>query len=579
MIRSTPARLLASVVLLVAGVALTQVTAQASAVVSMAEQPGAAPNYLFPLAPCQYDSANNVEQFQDLLFRPVYWFGLGGSGALQPSLSMANAPVANKYRTAFTVTLKGWRFANGQVVTGTNLAFYANLLRSNEAAVCSAAGGQSLADLVHSLVVKKSAVTFNFGQPMNPAFVQDNLFSQLLAFPTSWDVTSSGANAGCATATYGSSDAQSRCAAVLANLQSRGAATSGFASGFWRAGVTGPWTLSSFIRGAATFSPNPAYGGSPRASVTFREVPESSTTSVENDLVNHKVTFALLPNGVVGASGTWSALGATYQISPLHPWAISPLVVNWSSVNGTPLLAQSYLRQALQRATDQTALLKAANESGRTLLSAVPSTTPASVATWSSVNAANVAAATTLLTSHGWSKLNGVYTCSSPGSAATSCGDGIAGGTPLQLNLDWSGTSNGPLVAALRAQWNQFGVALTTTQVPASTLATCPATAQLCYAGPWYLPGQYFPALTDLLGTNGLFNTGGYGDAGLDQTLSDALHTVTTATNYATTTSITLPTLYLPVADRYVEVRATARHSKPPFNLYGVLMPEVFTTG
>src|ERR1039458_7797108 len=53
-------------------------TSQAStaSTLTFAEMPGASPNYIFPYASCLYDSPNNIGQFQQLMFRPLYWFGV-----------------------------------------------------------------------------------------------------------------------------------------------------------------------------------------------------------------------------------------------------------------------------------------------------------------------------------------------------------------------------------------------------------------------------------------------------------------------------------------------------------------------
>ncbi len=68
-------------------------SAGASETVTFAEAPGANPNYIFPYMASQYFSVDNINQFQQLMFRPLYWFGLGGSVEVQPSLSLATMPV------------------------------------------------------------------------------------------------------------------------------------------------------------------------------------------------------------------------------------------------------------------------------------------------------------------------------------------------------------------------------------------------------------------------------------------------------------------------------------------------------
>ncbi|MGB8179339.1 MAG: hypothetical protein WCF63_04165, partial [Acidimicrobiales bacterium] len=53
----------------------------ASNTITFAEAPGAAPNYIFPYLGCQYFSVATLSQFQELTYRPVYWFGTPGSSA------------------------------------------------------------------------------------------------------------------------------------------------------------------------------------------------------------------------------------------------------------------------------------------------------------------------------------------------------------------------------------------------------------------------------------------------------------------------------------------------------------------
>ena len=56
----------------------TQVIKVTKTSATFAEQPGAIPNYIFPLASSQFYSAANVFQFQYLMYRPLYSFGTNG---------------------------------------------------------------------------------------------------------------------------------------------------------------------------------------------------------------------------------------------------------------------------------------------------------------------------------------------------------------------------------------------------------------------------------------------------------------------------------------------------------------------
>src|SRR5262245_18672755 len=43
--------------------------------VNWAEQPQNIPNFIFPFTPIAYFTISNVNEFQSLMYRPLYWFG------------------------------------------------------------------------------------------------------------------------------------------------------------------------------------------------------------------------------------------------------------------------------------------------------------------------------------------------------------------------------------------------------------------------------------------------------------------------------------------------------------------------
>ena len=82
-------------------------------------QPSALPNYIFPFASSTYFSTVNAEEFQYLMYRPLYWFGNGASPTLNASLSLADPPVYNGRQV--TITMKGWKWSNGRRSTPTGV--------------------------------------------------------------------------------------------------------------------------------------------------------------------------------------------------------------------------------------------------------------------------------------------------------------------------------------------------------------------------------------------------------------------------------------------------------------------------
>ena len=67
------------------------------------------PNYIFPFSNSTYFSVANISYLQELLYRPLYWFGNGTQPTLNPSLSLADQPVYNGKQV--TITLKNYKWS------------------------------------------------------------------------------------------------------------------------------------------------------------------------------------------------------------------------------------------------------------------------------------------------------------------------------------------------------------------------------------------------------------------------------------------------------------------------------------
>ena len=75
-------------------------------VATWAEQPQTPPNYIFPFMSVTYFSVANINEFQYLMYRPLYWFGNGTTPSLNASLSVANQPKYTNKAETLTVKLK-----------------------------------------------------------------------------------------------------------------------------------------------------------------------------------------------------------------------------------------------------------------------------------------------------------------------------------------------------------------------------------------------------------------------------------------------------------------------------------------
>src|ERR1700677_871268 len=114
--------------------------------ITFAEAPGAAPNYIFPYLGCQYFSVATLSQFQELTYRPLYWFGTPGSSAVDYSLSPAKQPVFSNGNKTITIDMKGWKFADGQTVNAQSVMFFLNLYKADPTSYCGYNKGYGIPD-------------------------------------------------------------------------------------------------------------------------------------------------------------------------------------------------------------------------------------------------------------------------------------------------------------------------------------------------------------------------------------------------------------------------------------------------
>src|ERR1700678_2467355 len=90
---------------------------QSGGTVTFALPADSTPNYIFPLfGPSSYLSYN-IYDVQDLLWKPLYWFGQTGSVTMDSALSLAKPPVYENDDAAVKITLNKAEWSDHQPVT------------------------------------------------------------------------------------------------------------------------------------------------------------------------------------------------------------------------------------------------------------------------------------------------------------------------------------------------------------------------------------------------------------------------------------------------------------------------------
>jgi peptide/nickel transport system substrate-binding protein len=452
-----------------------------------AEGAASKPTWIFPFASLSYFSVTNLTQFQELMYRPLYYFGPPTSTApdVDFALSPANAPVWSNNNSTITISLKGWKFRDGSTVDAQSVIFWLNMMKAVGAADWAgyAEGSNQFPGNIKSYSATSPSalsLTINLNASYNPTWYQYNELSQITPMTESWDITS-------LTGAPGSG----KCGQVLSgpitgtepalvaactkvwtfdtdnggtakNAQMSGAVDTYGTNPLWKDGADGPWYLDSFnaSSGEVTYLPNLSYSGPQKPYISkFVEVPFTSTAAEYNALAAggaNAPQVGYLPSEntpqkptstpVDEAGPNATALSSNYNLVQFETWSVNYFPENYDSTAGAgghagSVFKQLYFRQALQDLINQTGIIQTYFKGY-----GVPTYGPAPVYPTNNFAAGlelkpggpypfSEANAIALLKGHGWNVVpGGVSTCKSAGTGATDCGLGIPAGTPLTFS-------------------------------------------------------------------------------------------------------------------------------------------------
>ncbi len=423
-------------------------------------------NWIFPFYAITNASVYNSEQFQWLMYRPLYMFGNNTTTSVSVNypLSPANPPVYSNGGKTVVINMKGWKWSNGETVDANSLVFFLNMTKAEKANWYAFSAGLLPDNVVSYKATGPNQVTIQLNKAYSSIWFTYNQLAELNPMPKAWDVTSlTGAPGSGGCITDSAADSWVKCKAVYTFLtaQSKQAATYA-TSPLWSV-VDGPWKLSSFsTTGNVTMVPNKAYSGSPKPKLSaIKFVPFTADSAEYTALKTGQVDVGNIPaadlpqkpaNSPVPAT---NPLGSGYSLQPFWSYGIQYAQPNFNNPAVGFLVRQLYIRQALQYVMDQPGIDKAIWHGY-----AVPTSGPAPTAPpnqWTpAVQRENngqgpypfsIAKAKSLLTSHGWAMSGGVMTCQDP----AKCGTGITKGQQLKLTYEYS-TGN----AAATAQWQAY---------------------------------------------------------------------------------------------------------------------------
>ena len=561
-------------------------------------------SYIWPYTPLASANEYNAEQFQMELYRPLYMFGNNGNSvAVNYPLSVANAPSYSADGKTVTITMKGWKWSNGEAVDASDVVFWLNMMKAEPDNYYGYVPGLLPDNLASYSATSPDTVVLHLKSAVSSIWFTYNQLAEITPMPAAWDVTSAGATAGsggCATATGAA--VKTKCTAVYKFLSAQAANAKTYATNPVWGVVDGPWKLSSFSTNSSgpvtSFVPNSAYSGSPKPTLAgFTYYAYTDDTTEYTALKTGQVDVGQVPDQDMSpVTGTQvlpstNPLGSSYNLQPWYNYGIQYYEINFNNPTIGPAFKQLYVRQAMQELVDQEGMAKTVQRGyAYPTTGAVPSQPPNQ---WTpSVQKSNggagpypfsVATATSLLTSHGWKEVGGVMTCQTP----SKCGAGVTAGTKLSFTMDYATgvTYFEQEISIYKSDLGEAGISVNLVPQSFNTIISesqpCKPTASACkwqglFFGGWNYNGPGFePTGEPLYQTGATSNAGSYSDPQMDN-LINLTHTSSSLSvfqQYATYAAQQLPAvIYFP--DYYNIMAVNSKLANVGFNPLADILPE-----
>jgi peptide/nickel transport system substrate-binding protein len=546
--------------------------------ITFAEVPGTPPNYIFPMDSLAYFSTNNLNQFQYLMWRPLYWIGNQDQVTLNSQLSLAQPPAYSDGDTVVTITLKPYRWSDGKPVTSRDITFWINLLRANKVSWGEYAPGFFPDDVKTVTAPSPSQVVLTLKGPVSPQWFTQSELTQISPMPQhAWDKTSATGKVG----DYDSTPAGARAVYKFLSAQSTQLGTYD-TNPLWQV-VDGPWKLSQFSSdGRAKFIPNAAYSGPVKpAAASFTEVPFTSEAAEYDALRAGQLSYGYIPFTDIAQKRLIQSQG--YQVAPWYLWSMNVLPINFNNPQAGPIFRQLYVRQAMQSLINQpqyiSALLHGDGAVDNGPVPTLPATQYLTKTLRQGAYPYNASRAASLLRQHGWDvKPNGTSTCARAGTGAGQCGAGIAAGARLSANLMYA--SGLPEVSqemqAFKSALSLVGMQLNLSQQPAgdifSAIAPCSPGAASCswqmayWGNGWEFAPDYYPSGEVAFSTGAIGNWGSYSNPAMDSKIqaTTAQAGLGVFQDWADYTAQQLPMLFMPLSATQISAVQSGLHGALP---------------
>jgi peptide/nickel transport system substrate-binding protein len=538
-------------------------------------------SWLFPIENVANDEPweFNVE---DVIWRPLYFEGVGANPIINERLSLAYPPVWSGHDQTVTIRLKHYLWSDGTPVTSRDVEFFLNLERVNKTQNSFYAPGTLPDDVKSVSYPNASTIVMHLARPYSQQWFDGNQLTWIFPLPQHvWDKTSLTGKVG----NYDRTTAGAK--AVFTFLFDQSKEVSTYATNpLWQT-MDGPWRLAGYDATTfqTTLEPNPHYSGPDKPHLAKFVIDSFPDETAEIDALRSGVlTYGYLPLSDYGLKGYLQSRGFT--IAPWAPQYVESAELGFTSPVYGPLVRQLYLRQALQHLVDEplymTQLFHNLGQYTYGPVPNLPGSPYVSPQEKTDPYPYSISAARGLLTAHGWAPGGGGYmVCKRPGTGPTDCGAKIAAGRVLALKMMYS-TGVPSLVSEVQAYQTAAKNAGVQINLDPQTETTMFSIGGVCPPGPcdwgiqlyaswfWnYGQGNVYPTSESEF-TTGNYWGGGYSSPTADRLIHAAqLHTglayLYAEENYL---SRNLPALWFPTVDNEISVVKDTLHGWLPQSVF-----------
>ncbi|MGW4471238.1 ABC transporter substrate-binding protein [Nonomuraea sp. NPDC004354] len=547
---------------------------------TVALTPGLSPNYIYPYPPA---AANGTVIARGQLWRSLYRPSGEGDQVADAELSLAEPPVYSPDRKTVTIKMKDYKWSTGKPVTADDVVFSLALLKAalkESPANWSFYTPGQFPDGVSAEAAAPDTLTLKLETAYNPSYLLSMLTLLYVLPSTEWNIAATGGP-------HLDYKQPKNAKAIYKYLTKESESQATFAGNpLWQV-VNGPYRLKSFdpTTGSFSLARNESYSGPGESrldQIDFKAF--TSAAAVLNQFKAGNLTVGTLDSSFATQIGQLKAKGYNVYGAPA-PARFDSLVINFANTvnNFDKVIAQPYVRQALQRLVDQQGYI-----ASRGIYNGAASPNYSTAGNGSPYPPAfgdqppypyDPAAAEKLLTDNGWKVApNGATTCERPGTGPGQCGADIPQGQTISFTLASASSPAfvGARDVAFASAAKKLGIEVKIVTKSLNYMYAnygntfAPATknewAMQDY-GPLYLAAGY-PSSNTVFNTEGSFNLGSYKNAEVDKLIGASTFGADQKALSAEVTSLAqdLPVLFLPTPHTLVVWKNTLSGPQSSFN-------------